>query len=75
MLKIFRKILRIKYLINIDTGESHKLSNVTKACGIEKMARKNKWYVTERKYRELIDEDEIERIDGCVHCNKEDNTD
>lgn len=73
MLKIFQKIFKIKYLINKSTGEVHKIKNITGACGIRNMAKKNKWYVTEKKYQELLVADH--RLNGCVHCFKDTDTD
>lgn len=73
MWKIFRKILGQKYLMNKNSGEVHKLSNVNKACGVYKMSEKNKLYLTTRKYKEYRNSDI--KNDGCIHCNKEYNTD
>jgi len=78
MLKIFRKILGIKYLINTATGEVHKIKNITGACGIKNMSKKNKWYVTERKYQEILTSSyylKLFKLNGCVHCFKETDTD
>lgn len=73
MWKVFQKILGVKYLINKTTGEVHKLKNVTGACGIDKMSKKNKWYVTENKVNKLfVTEYEL---NGCVHCFKDKDTD
>lgn len=70
MLKIFQKILGVKYLINRATGEVHRIKNINAACGVDRMAKKNKWYVTERQYQKLIQSGEVE-LNGCVHCFKE----
>lgn len=73
MLKIFRKILRLKYLVNISSYEIHNLDNTTKACGIDKMAKHNKWYITEKRYKQLLAENSD--FNGCIHCNREYDTD
>lgn len=73
MLKIFQKILGIKYLVNKATGEVHKIKNITGACGIKNMSKKNKWYITEKKYQELLTADH--KLNGCVHCFNETDTD
>jgi len=69
----FRKLLGQKYVMNKTTGEVHKLSNVNKACGVYKMSEKNKLYLTTKKYKKFRETDT--QIDGCIHCNKEFNTD
>lgn len=74
MLKIFQKILGVKYLINSATGEVHIIKKITGACGVDKMAKKNKLYVTERKYQKLLKSGEL-KLNGCVHCFKETDTD
>lgn len=71
MWNFFRKILGKKYLLNYSTGEVHKISKITGACGVDKMAKHNKKYLTEKQYQRLVDDE----INGCVHCFKEDNTD
>lgn len=78
MLKIFRKLLGYKYLVNVKTGEVHVISKITGACGVHNMAEKNKMYVTEEQYPKLevlSKKLEVINLNGCVHCNKEKNTD
>lgn len=74
MLKIFQKLLGIKYLINKSSGEVHRINFITSACGVNKMAKRNKWYVTEKNYHSLIKENGL-KLNGCFHCFKETNTD
>ena len=74
MWMIFRKILGQKYLMNKQSGEVHKLKNVTKACGVYKMLEENKLYLTSRRYKKFRESDDIQ-VDGCIHCNKKYNTD
>jgi hypothetical protein len=71
MKDFFRKILGKKYLLNMSTGEVHKIKSINGACGVDKMANHNKKYLTEKQYKKLLDDD----INGCVHCLKETNTD
>lgn len=73
MWNVFRKILGIKYLVNKSTGEVHKLSNVTGACGVDKMAKKNKQLITENKFQKMISKNS--KVNGCVHCFKDKDTD
>lgn len=70
---IFRKIIGQKYVMNKTSGEVHKLKKVNKACGVHKMSEKNKLYLTTRKYSKIRSSELFS--DGCIHCNKEYNTD
>jgi len=71
-MNIFRRILGQKYLVNKATGEIHRLSKVTGACGVDRMAKHNKMYVTEKKFQRIITSS---TMNGCVHCLKDKSTD
>ena len=78
-----RRLLGFKYLLNLASGEVHRLKNVTRACGIDKMAKRNKKFLTESQYKGIIEvADSVAKnsnkentINGCVHCFKETDTD
>lgn len=70
---MFRRFFGLKYLVNKSTGEIHRVSKITGACGVRNMARKNKLYVTKSKMLKLIANDF--KFNGCVHCFKVKDTD
>lgn len=82
MFKI-RRLLGFKYLLNTASGEVHRLKNITPACGVDKMSKKNKKFLTESQYQSLIEiSDRVAKnanvknsINGCVHCFKDTDTD
>lgn len=69
----FRRLLGFKYLLNTASSEVHKLSNLKDNCWIYKMAKMNKKFLTESKYQKLVKSGA--KINGCIHCFRETNTD
>ena len=65
-----RMIIGKRYVINENTKEVHKLSNLKKNCHYDIM--NNKKYLTFSRYNHLkLNSTEY---DGCRWCNTEDNT-
>lgn len=62
-----------EYLINVKTGEVHLVNKITGACGVQNMAEKNKLYASKEQYSKI--EQLSLKLNGCIHCNKDKNTD
>ncbi len=64
------KLLGYNYLLNKNTGEVHDLRNLKSRCGIDKMSNKNKKFLNESEYNDLMKIGKFEKksINGCRFC-------
>jgi hypothetical protein len=70
------KMFGYSYLLNLNTGEVHDLKNPKPSCGVDKMSKKNKKYLTISDYLKI--EDTIinhHKVNGCRFCLAENDTD
>lgn len=75
LIKVIRRFLGYKYILNVKSGEVHFEDSIKKNCGVDKMKDSNKKYITKRQYSNLkytyINK---HVINGCRHCNTSTNT-
>lgn len=66
-LNVFLSFFGYTYLMNKRSGEVHDLKNIKLNCGCDKMSKKNKKYITERKFKKLKSLQDS-KVNGCRHC-------
>ena len=54
-----------EYLLNKRSNEVHWLRNHHPSCGIEKMAKHNKKWLTKKQFRQAFQDEDV---DGCRWC-------
>lgn len=74
--KKYRKVFKLDYLLNINTGEVHNLNNIKSRCKVNLIAEKNKKYITKKKFdKYLTGTISGVSINGCRYCNNNSDTD
>jgi len=69
LVKSIRKILGLKYILNISTGEVHLCDSCN--CGVDRMASHNKKYLTKKQYLKIVHTYYNRKwVNGCARCNK-----
>lgn len=68
-----RKLFGFVYLLNKATGEVHRLSHISGACGTDYLTEWNERYITKGMFLRMMRKDK--KINGCIHCNKKYNKD
>lgn len=71
MCKFLRKLFGYNYLLNKHTGEVHKVSEISRICGVDKMSKKNKEYITKSKFKKILKTRLPNKayVNGCRYCN------
>ena len=71
-----RKVFKYDYLLNTNTGEVHNLKNIKDRCHIDLISKKNKKYITQKKFdNSLTSTINGKSINGCRFCNSKKDTD
>lgn len=70
------KTFGYSFLLNLNSGEVHNLNNPKPTCGVDKMSKQNKKYLTKSDYMKI--EDTLinkKKVNGCRFCMSENDTD
>jgi hypothetical protein len=68
------KILRKRYLVNLNSKEIHDLKNPSKVCSQLLYLTNNKIYISEKQLSIFLDSKKL-KFNGCKHCLKKYDTD